>query len=178
MNIIRICLIGMILLAYSGYSANIAANTNIAKSEQIKAGFLLHFASFVKWPTESDTINICIVGRDPFGTFLKSMLETRPTNRQGNRVTLRRLQVGQDVSHCQILFVTQQSVNSIFWKTLPPKHSILLVSDYKHFEDNGGIVFFFEKNKRLRIAVNLEEARKHNLHISSELLKLVKITSN
>ncbi len=55
---------------------------------QVKAAFLYNFAKFVEWPSQSfkgpkDSLNICVLGEDPFGQLLTDTvngktLEGRP----------------------------------------------------------------------------------------------------
>jgi len=176
----RNCVIGVIFFVSICLTPGlVCAKSDLSKTDQIKAGFLLHFTSYVKWPNaDKAAVNICIIGHDPFGIFIDRMIDAKPHNRQGQQMILNRLPVGGDVGNCQLIYVTQRSADEAFWRSLPENHKILLVSEYDDFSSEGGIVHFYEQNKRVRIAINLEEARRHQLFISSELLKIVRITSN
>lgn len=185
MKIFRDQIIGVILLISMSLMPSVVfaksdlSPLSVSKMAKIKAGFLLHFTSYVTWPnTDNSSVNLCIIGKDPFGTFIDKMLDAKPRNRHGNRIILTRLQVGDDVGICQLIFITQNSAVKEFWKTLPEDHSILLISEYAGFTNIGGIINFYEERKRIKIAINLDEARSHKLYISSELLKIVKIISN
>jgi len=176
----RFFLFGLILLASNCLAlSHVFANTEISKSNKIIAGFIMHFTSYVQWPNNPETeINICIIGENPFGLFLDQMIDARPTNRKGKKITLQQRVVGEDVSPCHVIYVTQQSVTDKFWASLPDAHSILLISEYENFGKEGGMVNFYNDNKRIRISINLSEVKTHKLYISSELLKIARITSN
>lgn len=46
------------------------------------------------------------------------------------------------------------------------------------FINNGGMINFYQENKRVLLEISLQEVLRNQLTISSELLKLVKITDN
>ena len=150
----------------------------ISKKYQIISGYLLHFTSFVRWPDSpaKENIGICIYGADPLGEFIDEMIKVRPSNREGMAIVTRRIGAGSEFSDCHLVFVSQDSVTDEFWRSVPESHSLLLVSDDPEFTRKGGIVSFYEEGKRLRIEINLVESRKTELDISSELLKVVRIT--
>jgi hypothetical protein len=162
------------LVAYASFASEEPA---VSRKYQITAGYLLHFTSYVRWPnsTAKKNINICIVGTDPFGGFIDEMLKTRPTNREGTPISAKRLAIGDKLGDCHLAFVTQEDVSSKFWRSVPSNHALLLVSDGPDFTKQGGMVSFYEENKRLRIEINLAESRKSNLDISSELLKIARV---
>tara|TARA_R110001583_G_scaffold190995_2_gene355735 strand:+ start:1045 stop:1506 length:462 start_codon:yes stop_codon:yes gene_type:complete len=139
------------------------------------AGFLMHFALFVEWPNKN-SINICIVGEDPFGTFFDKMLLSKQTNRSAKKISLSRLKVGQRIEKCHIIFSTKRSTTAQFWQNIPQKHSILLVSEFDQFTKLGGLINFYTENKRIRIEINIDAVNKAGIKISSELLKLSKIS--
>ena len=168
----------VLLLLTQSYS--IAASSSLPnKSYQIIAGFLLQFTSFVEWPSGTkDGVNLCLVGGDPFGNFIDEMVKSRPTNRKGQAIIVRRLLLGSSVEFCHIIFSTEQSTNELFWRALPKNHSILLVSETSDFTKNGGFVSVYRENKRIRLDVNLELVNRARLKMSSQLLKLAKITKS
>jgi len=61
---------------------------------QVKAAFVFNFARFVEWPAEdsgnpADPFAICILGRNPFGSFLETMVEGK--NIDGRPFAVRQL---------------------------------------------------------------------------------------
>ena len=149
----------------------------VSKKFQIISGYLIHFTSYVRWP-ESKTngrIRICIYGKDPFGEFIDEMVEVHPTNNDGAEIITRRIGTGSDPDGCNLVFVSRNEVNDEFWGLVAGHHSLLLVSDDPEFATKGGIIGFYEDNKRLRIEINLAESRSSGLDISSELLKVSRV---
>jgi len=149
------------------------------KKHQIIAGFLLQFTSFVEWPdNKNDYVNICIIGRDPFEDYIDKMILRKPVNRSGKKIIISRKKTGDDINTCNLIYTTAQSTTLEFWNSLPPDHSILLVSDFDDFTKLGGMISLYSENSRIRLEINIDNSKKSNLKISSQLLKLAKITHN
>jgi YfiR/HmsC-like len=60
-------------------SSALHAQTKAATEYQVKAAFLYNFAKFVDWPPSAfsdakQPLDICVYGRDPFGTALEDAL--------------------------------------------------------------------------------------------------------
>ena len=137
----------------------------------------MHFALFVEWPDKNkNLVNICIVGEDPFGAFFDKMLLSKQTNHSAKKTLLSRLKVGQSIEKCNIVFSTKGSTTEKFWQNIPKNHSILLVSEFDQFTKLGGLIDFYTENKKIRIEINMDAVDKAGIKISSELLKLSKIS--
>ncbi|WP_286264656.1 YfiR family protein [Thalassotalea atypica] len=141
------------------------------------AGLLLHLTSFTHWPVlESDDFQLCILGNDPFKSYLDSMVKRRPKNRSGQVIVIRRLDQSslQPLSNCQLIFVAPSHYEAL-WQQIPPSHPILLVSQSDNFISQGGMINFAMDKKKVRLEVNLPAVQAANLKISSELLKHAKV---
>jgi len=169
----------LFVLFIAGSSGNDLERKPLSKTYQITAGFLLQFASFVDWPSPlGGNLYLCIVGNDPFASYIDDMVKANSTNRNGDRLVIQRMLVGRPVEHCQVIFITKSEVGPSFWQSLPTNHSILLVSDYSNFVKQGGLISVYPENKRMRLAVNLRLTKKGHLSISSQLLKLALIVES
>jgi len=150
-----------------------------SREYQIKAAFLFNFAQFVEWP-ESGFVDatapftICVLGNDPFGSFLDVLV--RDEQVRGRTVNIRRLKeigAGRD---CQILFVDR--VEARRWRSVADQlrgRSILTVVDDNDIERDGGIIRFAMDSGKIRLVVNVDEARTSKLQISSKLLRSAQI---
>jgi len=148
---------------------------------QLKAVFLFNFAQFVEWPAkafpEPDTpLGICVLGEDPFGTYLD---ETVRGETVGNHpLAVRRLRTVDEITGCHILFVSQQEQAHLREILDSLKgHSVLTVSDAERFAMRGGMIRFVNAHNRIRLRINLEAARAADLTISSKLLRPAQIVS-
>jgi len=168
----------VILLASLSMNSYSQPNT-ISQANKIKASYLLRLASYVRSDnTESSEFEICIIGNNVFGNFLNAMIQAKPKNKNNMPIRVYHYPLGDDFEDCKIAFVSAQDTNNEFWKSIPEDNSILLVGDHPDFIKNGGIAKFYLEKKRIRIEINLAAAKDANLEISSELLRVVKITKN
>ena len=79
------------------------------------------------------------------------------------------------MSGCQILFVSKDRNEELpdFFKYLKFVY-ILSVGDQLGFADKGGIINIFRTSDRMQFDINLTNASKHGLSISSELLSIAR----
>jgi hypothetical protein len=142
---------------------------------QVKSAYLYNFGKFVKWPGDrmniSDTVQICLLGQDPFGTTLDSTVAGE--NIEGRKISIRRLSALEDSEECNILFISSSRENQLRRILASAQHAgILTVSDIPHFAERGGIIGFVIQQDRIRFEVNRKAAEQSHLVLSSELLKV------
>lgn len=142
---------------------------------QVKAVFLFNFTQFVQWPA-STFINdqapliIGILGEDPFGPYLDKLVVGEKID--GHPLELRRYRRTDDFTSCHILFISRSESGQLD-KVLGrlKGRSVLTVSDAENFSRYGGIIRFVTENGKIRLRVNLAEAKDAQLTISSKLLR-------
>lgn len=142
---------------------------------QLKAAFLFNFTQFVQWPpqafTRSDSpLSVCILGEDPFGTYLDDLVRGEFVN--GHPLTVERHRNDQELQHCHILFFANsesENYHDILFKL--KDHNVLTISNIENFARVGGIICFQVVNNRLRFRINIRAAHDAQLAISSKLLK-------
>jgi hypothetical protein len=147
-----------------------------------KANYLANFPSFVEWPPEAlpqgkAPFLVCVFGEFPFGTFLAEI--TRGTMVHNRPVEIRWIRKAQDLTSCQILFVSH-SEQKRYSQALDAvrDHVVLTVGETPGFLDAGGILSFSTQQGALQFDVNLEAAGKARLKISSRLLALARHVVN
>jgi hypothetical protein len=145
----------------------------------IKAGFTYNFAKLMQWPASAfpqpdSPIIIGILGNDPFGATLDSVLVGKKVNARG--FVVKHLKWGADIKGCNILYVStteaahlDEILHTI--KGLP----ILTIGQMPDFARRGGIVNFIIEDDKVRFEVNVEAAKQADISISSRLLTLAKI---
>jgi len=143
-----------------------------------KANFLSKFPSFVEWPADTlppdhGPFRICVFGGFPFGTTLAEI--TRGTTMHGGRVEIYWIRKQQESRTCQVLFVSR-SERKKYSSMLDAVRgrSVLTVGETPEFLDVGGIVNFSVQEGTLQFDVNLTEANRAHLKISSRLLALAR----
>jgi hypothetical protein len=153
-----------------------AANAlpQIYQEHDVKAAFLYNFAKFITWPADKNdkgTLNVCIIGEDPFGGALDMMMRDKMV--RGLRVAVARHRKTEDLAACHIVFVGQ-SDGAQFRQTLQfaSRYNFLTVGETDGFVENGGMIGFIVKEGRVQFEVNLESTKRGNLQMSSKLLEL------
>lgn len=142
---------------------------------QVKAAYLYNFGKFVRWPGDRagkpGLLEICILGKDPFGSILDSTVEGDKID--GRKITVRRLSKIQDSASCSILFVGLSEEGHLgVILAAAQRQGLLTVSDIPHFAERGGVIGFVMQENRIRFEVNRGTAEHSNLILSSELLKV------
>jgi hypothetical protein len=154
----------------------IRAQSISSREYEIKAAYLYNFIKYVDWPTSKDTVTIGVLGGNPFGPALS------PLNGKivkGRRVVVKEIDSVRDAANCQVIFVSsseRQRLREIL-ENLKNAH-VLTVGEMDGFAEDGGIINFIEENNKVRFEINPDAARRTGLTISSELLKLAKLTKS
>ena len=146
---------------------------------QVKAAFLYNFAKFVEWPSESfktsrDAIRICVLGHNPFGSFLEEAIHGKSI--EGRTFAFRQVSNAEEATGCQILFVGSSDGKRFRSLAQSLKSAgILTVGETQGFASNGGVINFKLEDGRVRFEINVDAAEHAQLHISSKLLGLAQI---
>lgn len=141
----------------------------------VKAAYLYNFAKYAEWPPEAFAsveapLVVCIAGENPFGGALATLrdktVDTRP-------VEVRMVPVASGLESCHVVFIGRAEQGQLkVVLTKLAQRPILTVSDISGFARAGGMIGLVEAEQRIRFEINLEVARRTNLKLSSQLLKL------
>jgi len=142
------------------------ANPSI--EQKIKVAYIYNFTKFITWPQKpNDTFNLCVLGKDPFGALFNS-LESKTAF--GVPIKLIRLQKTDPSNHCQILFLGERLETNIIQST--PSIGILTVSEKTQFVQQEGIIGFIIKKGKVKLKININNAKQAGLIISAKLLEI------
>ena len=146
----------------------------------VKSAMLYHFATFTRWPKSSFTfpdtpIRFCVLGEDPFGPDLDSLVNYQI---HGRDILTTRLRKVQHAKECHVLFIAESEakhVQSILQALagLP----VLTIADMDEFARLGGVVHLKIMEESIRFQINTGTAVRDGLSFSSELLMLADIIS-
>lgn len=176
--------VGLVLLAAGGPEVTLGAAPEPAETPSreylIKAAFLYNFAKFTEWPEgtfaeDTDTLNICVLGEDPFGGALQS-IENKPV--RGRPVAVRRVSDVQGGLACHLLFISESEEPRLpaILRALGNR-PILTIADIPDFARAGGIIRLKTNlQDQVRFEINLGIAKRAGLRLSSRLLGLAEIT--
>jgi hypothetical protein len=156
-------------------SGGASAQTERPAEYEVKAAYLLNFLKFVQWPASlagaSDSIPICVLGHDPFGAALDRIVSGQRID--GKNVVVRRLSKVADADGCRLLFIDSSQSGQLPMTMASLNDSpVLTVSDIPDFVSRGGIIQFVLRQERVRFEVNLLNAQRIGLILSSQLLNV------
>jgi hypothetical protein len=157
-------------LGFSGPSA--ADEADVRRENQLKSGYLLNFVKFVEWPLSAPgkPLTVCFLGAAGIRETLEVGIESK---RVGTRpLAVRQIEDSGKTDGCNVLYVEEKRASTLQITSHEPPPPILTVSDAKEFLRNGGIIELFTDENRLRFNINVDNAHRAGLRISSSLLQL------
>ncbi len=157
-------------------SGNSVASSSIGSTEyNLKAAYLYQFTKFTQWPSQlfsdqDSPIQICILGKDPFGKSLDSF-----SNRvsQGRKLSIKYLPSLQNITNCHVVFISRsedQKLPQILHRI--EGSPVLSVSDIDNFAHRGGIIGFVPRQRKVGLEINIEASHASGTKISSKLLEV------
>ena len=153
---------------------------NLPTEYEVKAAYLYQFGKFVEWPEgalarSGDDFAICTLGMDPFGSVLDETISGRGV--QSKKVIAKRLASANEAADCNILFISSSEQNHLseILKMVQGK-GVLTVGEMRNFLSQGGMIHFQMEQNKVRFEINLSAVEHANLKVSSQLLKVAKLT--
>lgn len=150
------------------------ADSLVGPEYEVKMGFIFNFANFVTWPDESfgssdDALYFCFASDHPAANVL-FQLNDQPVRSRKLKVQKIDTEIGSE--KCHILFFGTD--NTLFIRqalaAVRGQHT-LTIGEVAGFARMGGIINFFNQDKKLRFEVNLEAAKRENLRLSAQMLQ-------
>ena len=145
---------------------------------EVKAAFMYNFLKFIEWPDKAffdyhTTINLCVLGKDPFGSTLDFI--------QGETINNKKIIIKyhydiDGLEKCNVLFISSSEKERLtkILQTLGGLN-ILTISDTKSFAQQGVLINFHMEENKVRFEINQDAVNRSKLKISSKLLKLANI---
>lgn len=144
---------------------------------QVKAAMLYNIARFVDWPAArrgQASVYLCILGADPFGRDI-DVLEGRPVG--AGVLKIRRIERPDETATCNMLFISRVEGARLGAVLQAVRDKPLLtVTETPGAAERGAVLNLFLDQNRVRFEINVDAAQRSGLTISSQLLKLARIT--
>lgn len=138
---------------------------------KIKAAYLYNFTKFISWPEfQSETFNLCILGKDPFGIIIDSIESRQALGLPIKLIRMRRFDVSKQ---CHILFLGSATRKDV--RQLTASSGILIVSEKWHFAKHGCMIGFVVKGGKVKLQINPDRLRRGGLEVSAKLLEIAEI---
>jgi hypothetical protein len=147
---------------------------------EVKAAYVFYFAKFVDWPpaafpAKNTPITIGVVGDDEFGSLLGKIVKDKIV--QEHPIQVHFLRWPADLRAFHMVFVGsseqkrfRQIAESL--KDCP----VLTITETENSSQTKGVVNLFVEGGKVQFEVNIAEAEKAQLRISSKLLRLARGT--
>jgi len=151
------------------------AESGAPRDYQVKAAFLINFPRYVNWPAstfaESNSpVTVAIFGDDNMAGEFANMIEGGRMV-DGHPLQLKRISKVEEIPGCQILYVADSERSRMPDILERIKGAgILTVGESEDFLEQGGIIQLVNRDRKIRIQVNLNAASQAQLRISSRLL--------
>jgi hypothetical protein len=146
---------------------------------QLEATFLYKFLQYVEWPAKAHATAdgpyvIGILGSDGMGSALDEIVAGEQLN--GRKIEARHFSNVSQALNCHVLFISSSESGRLpaILDKLKGK-SILTVSDMPDFAQRGGIIGFYDQDRKIRFQINIDAAQHAKLSISAKLLQLAQI---
>jgi hypothetical protein len=142
------------------------------KEINLKAVFLYNFTKYVSWQNTGNNSNFVI------GVFGKSQI-INPLNQiaksntvEGKKIVVLNFLKPEDVTHCDILFVSKNATAPIFSVASQTGKGTLIVSEQPAGTASGAAFNFVLDEDKLRFEASLKAINFSGLKVSAQLLKL------
>ncbi len=140
----------------------------------VKAAFIYNFTKFIQWPESSFRDDYLVIGYWGRGTMVDALRKLEGRKSLDKEVKIKEVSNPCDIQGVQVLVMAEEQF--IDKKTLSSleKGHVLTISEGKEALERGVIIALFKEGNKIRFAVNLKNAGRSGLKISSRLLKLAK----
>lgn len=144
----------------------------LQRVDALKAGYLFNFLKFVEWPplAPADILTICLLGESGVYEEISTGLAEKRVG--ARRLVARRIAAAEPLAQCQVLYIDAGQFAAVSDVIVARPTALLTVSDAPDFLRNGGIIALFDEGNRLRFRISVDNARRADLRISSNLLQL------
>ena len=171
----------MPLAAPVGNSAT-PAQAGVTTMPLIKANLLYNFTRFTDWPAgafagRASKLVVCLLGDDAVASALDT-LAGKKTHRR--RLAVRRVTNSHEAIGCHLLFIGDgEGGNLATLFAALDEAPVLTVAETPDFARNGGIIGLkAHADGRIGFEINLDNANRVGLRLSSKLLNLAEIAPN
>ncbi len=174
----RLCLslllVGWWLFFSLGAAVHAAAQE--VSETQVKAAFLYNFTKFVEWPPSAfaanpGTITLGILEREPLAPALEAL---QGKEVQGRKLVVKRCRHAQELKTCQIFFASaaEEPALAAAMAALKGLPVLIVTDEVDDFARLGGMINLIRQEDKIRFHIDVTNARRSGLKISSQLLKL------
>lgn len=148
-----------------------AVHANELPEYRLKAAFVYNFLAFTEWPAATGTtLNLCIHGKDPFGSEIDGLQGKAVGSRS---IAVQRRPANDALKNCQVVFVSASQMDSLprVLASLTGQ-TVLTLADSPGAMRQGVALNMGVAQGKITFEANLVAARGAGLNLSSKLLRL------
>jgi hypothetical protein len=161
----------LVFLTLGGIKSAFSQTTLAATENQIKAAYIYYFLEFVKWPENTNTLIIGVLGDDEFYPVMEKIV--RGKTMFDKDIVVKRLTQIEEALQVNVLFIgPSQYSNLPSILTILGRSAVLTIGDEKGFAARGVMINFVVEGEYVRFEVNPDAVKRTKLKVSSQLLKL------
>nr|WP_305906933.1 YfiR family protein [Methylomarinum sp. Ch1-1]MDP4519646.1 YfiR family protein [Methylomarinum sp. Ch1-1] len=142
----------------------------------IKAAYLFRLSLFVDWPADKltpsgkDSVRFCIAGDRRIHEAIKNVLTDKSINR--HQIRIDSVETQSDLTTCHLLFIAAKSTAESSMLKAVANYPVLTIGESAEFYRRGGMILLFNKDNRMRFAINQRAADRAGVKLGAQLLNL------
>lgn len=140
---------------------------------KVYSGFIYHFTKYTQWPSslQSGDFVIGVLGSSEMSKELESLASAKKVG--SRKIVVKSFASASEVDACHILFIGKSKTGDLgSVLTKAKSNSTLVVTESDGAAKQGSIINFVEAGGKVRFEMNVDNAKSHNLKISSDLQRL------
>lgn len=166
------------VLLLAAPAAALHAQPRSAAEPSLKAAILFNVAKFITWPADAlppgSPLNICVDDDGPLARALQATIGGQTVD--GRRVVVVETPADAALPACHLLYINgADRARALAEAGAVARAPVLTVSDAPGFAEGGGVLRLFVDAGRMRMAVNVDAARRAHIQISSRLLQVADV---
>ncbi len=169
----RIYVILLIVLVGSFVKMN--AQTSVARAQ---AMYIYNFARYIAWPADYQSGNfvIGILGTSNLERELENYCATKKVGFQN--IQIKKYKDAAEINKCHILFVSYGKSNKLHEVVAKVSgFSTLIITEKRGLITDGSAINFIIGEDRLKFELNVSNATKYGLRVSSKLQKMATVVN-
>lgn len=139
----------------------------------LKASFIYNFIKFSNFDSDVSKINICVYKDirvlNDFAPLEKRRAQSLP-------IAVKLINSQQDLSSCQILFISKISSSEEESLLKNSRNlGLLTIGESSTFISKGGVINFYEQDSKIRFLISKESLNHSKTKLSSKLLRIAEV---
>jgi hypothetical protein len=179
------CVVRWCVFAFCGLFLSAAAGQDASPSASeytIKAAYIYNFLRYIEWPRNAfENANspyvVGVLGEMPADLQRSLNFYAESKTIGGRAIRFQHFRTVEEMTACHIVYMTDVSDTKVVQEAASrlSQGSTLLVGETNGFLQHGGEISFFQASNKVRIRLDLKEAKRKGLRPSAKLLQVAQL---